>query len=238
MDIWQKSISSVRSPRIYRNLNNRFPKLKALKMIIINDTFNVGFCNKFMKVWGDFFPTFLHTDGFNHLFLFYIYIYIYIYEWNARGTTILVWLRNIKKQLLWHQRPKVNAFLNHKLHYNEDERTSNVISAFSWSDVYIYIYIYIKYPVRWKMLLSSARSGNSTLNYPNCVISLVGGWWGQGIARAFTRFMMNIYIYIYIFLFGPVKPELGGIPSGQKTFNCEPLNFSGKELNVTDITEQ
>ena len=34
--------------------------------------------------------------------------------------------------------------------------------------------------------------------YRNCV----GGWWGQGIARAFTRCMMkkkcNIYIYIYI----------------------------------------
>ena len=51
-----------------------------------------------------------------------------------------------------------------------------------------------------------------------------------------------IYIYIYIYivwvLFGPVKPELGGIPSRKKTFNSEHLNFPGKELNVTDITEQ
>ena len=48
-----------------------------------------------------------------------------------------------------------------------------------------------------------------------------------------------IYIYIYIVLFGPVKPELGVIPSGQKKiFNSEHLNFSSKELNVTDITEQ
>ena len=39
-------------------------------------------------------------------------------------------------------------------------------------------------------------------------------------------------------LFGPVKPELGVIPSGQKIFNSKPLNFPGKELNVTDITEQ
>ena len=43
-------------------------------------------------------------------------------------------------------------------------------------------------------------------------------------------------------LFGPVKPELGVIPSGQKkphkTFNSELLNFPGKELNVTDIIEQ
>ena len=31
----------------------------------------------------------------------------------------------------------------------------------------------------------------------------------------------------------------GGIPSGQKKpFNYEHLNFPGKELNVTDITEQ
>ena len=46
---------------------------------------------------------------------------------------------------------------------------------------------------------------------------------------------------MYIVLFGPVKPELGVIPSGPKkktTFNSEHLNFPGKELNVTDITEQ
>ena len=40
-------------------------------------------------------------------------------------------------------------------------------------------------------------------------------------------------------LFGPVKPELGVIPSGRKkSFNSEDLNFPGKELNVTNITEQ
>ena len=39
-------------------------------------------------------------------------------------------------------------------------------------------------------------------------------------------------------LFGTVKPELGVIPWGQKPFNSEPLNFPGKELNVTDITAQ
>ena len=48
-----------------------------------------------------------------------------------------------------------------------------------------------------------------------------------------------IYIYIYIcILFGPVKPKSVIIPSGQKSFNYEHLNFPGKELNVTDITEQ
>ena len=42
-------------------------------------------------------------------------------------------------------------------------------------------------------------------------------------------------------LFGPVKPELGVIPAGQKQkkkFNSEHLNFSGKERNVIDITQQ
>ena len=54
----------------------------------------------------------------------------------------------------------------------------------------------------------------------------------------------HIYIYIYIYierervLFGPVKQELGVIPSGQKKFNSERLNFPGKELNVTDITKR
>ena len=39
--------------------------------------------------------------------------------------------------------------------------------------------------------------------------------------------------------FGPVKPELGIIPSRQiKKINSEHLNFPGKELNVTDITDQ
>ena len=40
---------------------------------------------------------------------------------------------------------------------------------------------------------------------------------------------------------GPVKPELGVIPSGQKKkkkFNSERLNFLGKELNATDTTKQ
>ena len=42
-----------------------------------------------------------------------------------------------------------------------------------------------------------------------------------------------IYIYIYIVLFGPVKPELGVIPSGQENHSgAEHLNFPGGELNV------
>ena len=41
------------------------------------------------------------------------------------------------------------------------------------------------------------------------------------------------YIYIYIVLFGPVKPELGVIPSGQEYhLGAEHLNFHGGELKV------
>ena len=46
----------------------------------------------------------------------------------------------------------------------------------------------------------------------------------------------DIYIYIYIVLFGPVKPELGVIPSGRENHSrAEHLNFPGRELNVIDI---
>ena len=43
-----------------------------------------------------------------------------------------------------------------------------------------------------------------------------------------------IYIYIYIVvLFGPVKSELGVIPSGQENHSgAEHLNFPSGELNV------
>ena len=44
---------------------------------------------------------------------------------------------------------------------------------------------------------------------------------------------MHICIYIYIVLFGPVKPELEVIPSGQENHSgAEHLNFPGGELNV------
>ena len=50
--------------------------------------------------------------------------------------------------------------------------------------------------------------------------------------------MVNTYIYILV-LFGPVKPELGIIPSGQENHSkAEHLNFPGRELNVINITEQ
>ena len=59
------------------------------------------------------------------------------------------------------------------------------------SYIYIYIYIYIYNKEKWIKL--------TILSY--------------------TLPIIYIYIYIYIYyivLFGPVKPELGVIPSGQK----------------------
>ena len=43
------------------------------------------------------------------------------------------------------------------------------------------------------------------------------------------RSVKSYNIYIYIVLFGPVKPESGVNPSGQKTFNSKHVNFPGKE---------
>ena len=50
----------------------------------------------------------------------------------------------------------------------------------------------------------------------------------------------QVYIYIYIYIyFNPVKPESGIIQSGQLNYsNFKYLYIPGKELNVTDITEQ
>ena len=46
-------------------------------------------------------------------------------------------------------------------------------------------------------------------------------------------------IYICIVLFGPVKLELGVIPSGQENHSrSEHLNFPGREFNVISFTEQ
>ena len=54
---------------------------------------------------------------------------------------------------------------------------------------YIYIYIFLLNTLSG----GSARSDSTALSYRNCVITLVGGWWGQGIARAFTRWMMKTF---------------------------------------------
>ena len=85
--------------------------------------------------------------------------------------------------------------------------TSNVVSALNWSGVYIYIYIYIYNS------LNTLSDGKSCLVASGVAVPpwateivlspLVGGWWGQGIARAFTRCMMKkkismerVFVYI------------------------------------------
>ena len=48
-----------------------------------------------------------------------------------------------------------------------------------------------------------------------------------------SAWSIYLSIYIYIVLFGPVKPELGVIPSGQENHSgTEHINFPGRELNV------
>ena len=52
------------------------------------------------------------------------------------------------------------------------------------------------------------------------------------------RTHVYIYIYIYVVLFGPVKSELGVIPSGQENHSgAEHLNFPRGELNVIFLVE-
>ena len=54
-----------------------------------------------------------------------------------------------------------------------------------------------------------------------------------------TNLPLVYNIYMYIVLFGPVKPELGVIPSGQENHSRdEHLNFPGRQLNVINFTEQ
>ena len=85
------------------------------------------------------------------------------------------------------------VFKNHKLRIKRKWRY-NVISAFSWSFVYICIYM---------ILLNTLSGRKSCLVAPEVTVppwatetilsTLVGGWWGQGILRAFTRCMMKVF---------------------------------------------
>ena len=60
---------------------------------------------------------------------------------------------------------------------------------------------------------------------------------GYRLRKVYKRF--GIYTTLYRVLFGPVKPELGVIPSGQENHSgAEHLNFPGRELNVIDFTKQ
>ena len=63
-----RNISPIISSNIYRYFNNSFHEFKVLKKVIVTETFNVDFRNKFIKFWSILFFQ-----------LFFIYIYIYIY---------------------------------------------------------------------------------------------------------------------------------------------------------------
>ena len=86
-------------------------------------------------------------------------------------------------------------------------------------------------PVRWseqKIPLDSDIVSESKLLY---------NLW-RIILAVFQNTNSGIYLSIYlsIVLFGPVKPELGVIPSGQENHSgAEHLNFPGGELNVIGL---
>ena len=67
-----------------------------------------------------------------------------------------------------------------------------------------------------------------------CVCIYFSAFWlskENGTKLMVTDKHIYIYIHTYIVLFGPVKPELGVIPSGQENHSKpEHLNFPGKEL--------
>ena len=70
----------------------------------------------------------------------------------------------------------------------------------------IYIYNSFKYPVRWKKGRLVAPGVPVTPCATEIVLSpLVGNWWGQNIARAFTRWMIGKNIYIYISFYIKIK---------------------------------
>ena len=55
----------------------------------------------------------------------------------------------------------------------------------------------------------------------------------QALAALKTHANIYIYIYIYIVLFGPVKQELGVIPSRQENYSKpEHLNFPGNRMEI------
>ena len=95
-----------------------------------------------------------------------------------------------------------------------------------------------------KLVSSSAlklsRSGDNTVSF---ALSLAirpyrpSQFSRKSDTHTHTHTHTHTYIYIYIYvLFGPVKPELGVIPSGQENHSgAEHLNFPGRELNPLDL---
>ena len=97
-----------------------------------------------------------------------------------------------------------HVLFNHKLHTKKWRLTFNVVSALNWSGVHTYIYIYIYIYIYNS--LNTLSGSKSCLVTPEVAVPpgtsetvlshLVGRWWGQGIACAFTRCMMKKCIII------------------------------------------
>ena len=95
---------------------------------------------------------------------------------------------------------KETRFLTHKLHQNEDERTSNVMSAFSWSYVYKDFFFFLN-------TLSGGKSGSVAPGVavpPWATETVLSPWMAADEARVshvlphVVRWKKkNIYIYIY-----------------------------------------
>ena len=69
------------------------------------------------------------------------------------------------------------------------------VHAFSWSGVYIYIYVQFNIVSGGKCCLVVPGVAVPPWATETVLSPLVGGWWGQGIARAFSRTMKKICMW-------------------------------------------
>ena len=137
----------------------------------------------------------------------YIYIYVYISKIAITGSSLKVSTFSfdfVTSRTGYCKRVMISAAESKRLLRitNCTKKEGECILQFLDLADLAYTYIYLKYLVRWQKLLGSTRHASIALSYRNLSL-LVDGWWGQGIARAFTRSMIMkkkkaIYIYIYI----------------------------------------
>ena len=100
-----------------------------------------------------------------------IYLSIYLINWYPHNTKVFIFVKKKKKK---------NAHGSCKI----------------WISIFVFPNQNFRLrPGFLKKILGDNIWFSSALSYRNCVITLVGGWWGQGIARAFTRCMMKEKLY-------------------------------------------
>ena len=94
MDVWW---NRRRKESVYFNITVH--ELKALKKVIITETFNVDFHNKFIKFWIIlFFSTFLYTVGFNFLIYFHIETRL-TKAWTAINRLLIIWKSDLTDKM-------------------------------------------------------------------------------------------------------------------------------------------